>query len=77
MYNRAKKAAKRVVAIACKKDQKDWYEELENAANEKEVLKVAKQRFESSKDMGTINFIANEQGLLTAEKNIRERWREY
>ena len=51
---------------------------METKEGEKLIYKVAKQRAKKRQDIGEVNLIkSKEGGMLTDEKNIKERWREY
>lgn len=73
-----KKTAKRAVAQARAMSEDDFYANLENAPNDKDIFKLAKQRYRNSKDTKSIKFIKNDQGqLLTSNEDINNRWKEY
>ncbi|CAH2098204.1 unnamed protein product [Euphydryas editha] len=77
-YKTAKKIAKQAVAQAKATARDDFYAKLETASNDKEIFRLAKRKHQSSRDTVTNKFIKSEQGkLLTSNKDIRDRWKEY
>ncbi|XP_063634908.1 uncharacterized protein LOC134805562 [Cydia splendana] len=78
LYKVAKKEAKRAVAQARASSRDDFYTKLEAAITDKEIFQIAKQRHNNSKDTKTIKYIKDKSGrLLTSNKEIQERWKEY
>ncbi|KAI5630734.1 hypothetical protein NE865_16553 [Phthorimaea operculella] len=77
-YKEAKKHAKRCVAQERGKASESFYEKLENAKTENEVLKVAKQRHRATIDIKLNKYIKDkDQNLLTDSTKIKNRWSEY
>ena len=77
-YRKAKNEAKRAVAKAKEEAWTDWYTNMETEEGEKVIYKVAKQRAQTRLDIGEVPVIRDQNGtLLTEEKLIKDRWREY
>ncbi|CAH0717425.1 unnamed protein product, partial [Brenthis ino] len=55
-----------------------FYAKLENANNDKQLFKIAKQRHRDTQDTRAVKYIKDLQGnLLTSDSDINDRWREY
>ena len=77
-YKQAKKEAKRAVAQAKAEANAKFYEELEDAKRDTDIFRIAKYRNNTTKDICKPRYIKDKQGkILTNDKDIGERWREY
>lgn len=77
-YLRAKKSAKKAVAVAKAQAIDEGYRDIENNEGEKRLLRIAKIKDRESKDVTVIKQIKDKEGrVLQDQKEIRERWREY
>ncbi|KAL1446119.1 hypothetical protein WDU94_000032 [Cyamophila willieti] len=77
-YKESKRNAKQAIAEAKDEAQSKLYEELEHPQNALQIFKIAAQRREKSKSIRTPKYIEDKDGkLLTREKDICERWKEY
>ena len=55
-----------------------FYEELEDAKRDTDIFRIAKYRNNTTKDICKPRYIKDKQGkILTNDKDIGERWREY
>ncbi|KAI8431531.1 hypothetical protein MSG28_016031 [Choristoneura fumiferana] len=77
-YKTLKVLAKSSVAQARAISRQDFYDRLENATNENQVFKVAKQRYRARLDTKFNKYIKDSHGkLLTSNDAINYRWKEY
>lgn len=78
-YKHAKKNTKRDVAQGKVTSDDDFYAKLETASDDKEIFKITKQRLKNSMDVKSSKFvfIYAVGTLLTANVDIKERWKEY
>ncbi|XP_063591302.1 uncharacterized protein LOC134768404 [Penaeus indicus] len=77
-YKTAKREAKRAVAVAKARAYDQLYKDLDTGEGMKKVLKMAKQRDKSSKDIYQAKLIKSEEGnVLVKDKEILERWQTY
>jgi len=77
-YKRAKKEAKRAVAIAKARAYERLYSDLDTEEGTKKVLRMAKQRDKNSKDIYQTKLIKSEEGrVLVKDEKILKRWKEY
>jgi len=77
-YKRAKKQAKKVVAVAKAKAYNKLFEDLETTEGTKKVLRIAKQRDKNSKDIYQTRQIKSEDGdVLVKDEEIMKRWHTY
>uniref|UniRef100_A0A8D8YAF2 Craniofacial development protein 2 n=3 Tax=Cacopsylla melanoneura TaxID=428564 RepID=A0A8D8YAF2_9HEMI len=77
-YQRAKKNAKRAVAVAKAKAIEEGYRDIENGEGERRLLRIAKAKDRESKDVTVIKQIKDKEGNVLQDHNhIKERWREY
>ncbi|XP_047996392.1 craniofacial development protein 2-like [Leguminivora glycinivorella] len=77
-YKNHKKIARSAVAQSIAKSREDFYDKLEQAETENAIYKIARQRYRSTLDIKTNKYIKDTQGrLLTANKDINNRWKEY
>ncbi|CAK1595248.1 unnamed protein product [Parnassius mnemosyne] len=78
LYKTAKKLAKYKVAKQRNYSREKFYKRLENANNDRDIFKLAKQRHKNGLDIKINKYIKNENGLLLTEDNkINERWCQY
>ncbi|KAI8439845.1 hypothetical protein MSG28_001314 [Choristoneura fumiferana] len=76
-YKTLKVLAKSSVAQARAISRQDFYDRLENATNENQVFKVAKQRYRATLDTKFNKYIKDSHGkLLTSNDAINCRWKE-
>lgn len=77
-FKRAKKRAKKAVAIAKAKAIDDGYKDIENNEGEMKLLRIAKAKDKESKDITVIKQIKDTGGkVLRNQKDIKDRWKEY
>ncbi|CAH0714613.1 unnamed protein product, partial [Brenthis ino] len=77
-YRDAKRETKRAVAQIRARSREGFYAKLENANNDKQLFKIAKQRHRDTQDTRAVKYIKDLQGnLLTSDSDINDRWREY
>ncbi|CAH2224367.1 jg20950, partial [Pararge aegeria aegeria] len=77
-YIRVKKEAKRKVALSMAEQNKIFYSRLENAQNDIDIFKIAKQRNRATVDIKINKYIKDEFGhLLTSNSSINKRWYQY
>ena len=77
-YRKAKRAAKRAVAIAKGKQYDELYDRLGTREGEKGVYKIAKSRARSQRDVGDVRCVRDENGeVLVKDNEIQDRWQRY
>ena len=77
-YRRAKRVAKRMVAIARREANSEWYEMMGTPEGEKMIYKIAESRKRSRQDVGEVGIIKDENGnILIEEEKVKRRWKEY
>ena len=77
-YKSAKKKAKVAVAKAKDNAYKKWYDKLGTKEGEDMIYRIKKQRAEKRRDITETLVIKDKNGkVLTEERKIKERWREY
>ncbi|KAI5646887.1 hypothetical protein NE865_01142 [Phthorimaea operculella] len=77
-YKHNKTLAKRAVAQSLAESRQDMYKRLDEAKNDTEIFKIAKQRNRSTLDIKGNRYIRDKDGrLLTSNDKISERWRQY
>ena len=77
-YRQAKRVAKRMVAIAKREANREWYEKLETTEGEKIIYRVAEARRKERQDVGELGVIKDENGnIIIDEENIKKRWKNY
>ncbi|CAG9137733.1 unnamed protein product [Plutella xylostella] len=77
-YKKAKKHAKKTIAIAQANSLKDMYSTLDSKEGQKQIYKLAKQRNQSTKDPATCRVIKGTNGdLLYKDKDIIATWQKY
>ena len=77
-YKRANKQAKKAVAVAKVKAYHKLYEDLDTTEGTKKVLRIAKQKEKSSKDIYQTRQIKSEDGdMLVKDEEITKRWQTY
>ncbi|CAK1589283.1 unnamed protein product [Parnassius mnemosyne] len=78
LYKTATKLAKYKVAKQRNYSREKFYKRLENANNDRDIFKLAKQRHKNGLDIKINKYIKNENGhLLTEDNKINERWCQY
>ena len=77
-YRRAKKRAKKMVAMARKQACQEWYEKLETPEGEKIIYRVAAARRKERNDLRELAVIKDESGnIIIDEENVKRRWKDY
>ena len=77
-YKKAKKTAKRAVAVAKGKKFDEMYKRLGTREGEKDVYRLAKSRARSQRDVGDVKCVRNERGeVLVMDNEVQDRWRGY
>ena len=73
-YKAAKKVAKKAVAVAKCGAYDRLYQKLETKEGEKEVFKLARVRERSTRDLGVVRCIKDENGrVLSGDAEIKSR----
>ena len=77
-YIKAKRDAKRTVAVERASAAQELYDKLDTGEGEKAIYRLAKSRDQATKDNYQCYFVKAEDGtlLMNTEKNI-SRWAEY
>ena len=74
-YKAANKAAKKAVVVAKCGAYDRLYRKLETKEGEKEVFKLARARERSTRDLGVVRCIKDEDGrVLSGDTKIKGRW---
>ena len=74
-YNRAKGAAKKVVASVKAEAIEELYANLETSEGQKHIYRIAAARDRAGKDIGHMRTIKCATGdVLMRDEDIRERW---
>ena len=78
IYRERKREAKRAVAIAKQQALDSWCENLHSAEGRRKMFAMAKQLGKEKKDIVGGFFVKGGNGeIMTTERDIRERWRDY
>ena len=77
-YKAAEKVAKNAIAVAKSLAYDKLYHRLVTKEGEKEVFKLARARDRSTRDLGVVRCIKDENSkVLFEDAKIKERWRRY
>ena len=77
-YKIAKKEAKRAVAVAKNSAYERLYQKLNDKGGENEVFKLARARERSTRDLGSVRCVKDEEGrVLVEDDRVRGRWQGY
>ena len=77
-YSKAKKNAKRAVAVAKDRASRSLLEKLQEPGGANQIYKIAAMRTNNSKDITRTKYIeSSDKRLLTNDKDILNRWVEY
>ncbi|KAI5618058.1 hypothetical protein C0J50_22647, partial [Silurus asotus] len=77
-YKEIRQQVKRDVAKAKEKTYEELYKRLDTKEGEKELYRLARQRDRAGKDVLQVRAIKDGEGnVLTSEKSVLRRWREY
>ncbi|XP_063389078.1 uncharacterized protein LOC134674852 [Cydia fagiglandana] len=77
-YRKIKSIAKAAAAQSRAASRQSFYDRLENAENENDIYKIARQGHRSTLDIQCNKYIKNKLGhLLTSNDAINNRWKEY
>jgi len=78
IYKKAKKVAKKAVAVAKSMAYDTLYHRLESKEGQKEVFKLARARERITRDLGVVRCIKDKNGkVLSEEAEIKGRWERY
>ncbi|KAE8675269.1 HAD-superfamily hydrolase, subfamily IG, 5'-nucleotidase isoform 2 [Hibiscus syriacus] len=77
-YNEAKREAKKMVAKAKDKAYEEMYKRLDTKEGKNDIFRLAKSRENRKKDIGSIRFIKDNNGVLLAkDHDIKRVWGSY
>jgi len=77
-YKAAKKVIKKAVAVAKSGAYDRLYRKLETKEGKKEVFKLARAKERSTRDLGVVRCIKDENGwVLSRDEEIKGRWQRY